>query len=148
MGKLCLRFYFLNLTHLLNVANRYGCHYLNICVMVRHDKNIRWCMVDCEAAGSHALHMVRRVRVTLFYDSACSWKKFPFHIPQRFIIISDSLLGATAGSWDRPTRTFHMPRPWELVGICSLHRKKTSITCCWMKSRLFLSDDCFYSLAN
>lgn len=49
------------------------------------------CMVvDCEAAGSHALHMVRRVRVTLFYDSACSWKKFPFHILQRFIIISDS----------------------------------------------------------
>lgn len=62
MGKLCLRFYFLNLTHLLNVANRYGCHYLNICAMVSHDKNIRCSVVDGGAAGSHALHMLERER--------------------------------------------------------------------------------------
>lgn len=117
--------------------------------MANRDKKHQ--MVNCAAPNSRALHMVElRTMLRCFTIPSVPGRSSRSIFRRRgslSLVIHNRDSAPRRTVWDRPARTFHMVQNlWEYHS--SLRWKKTTVTCCEMKSRLFLSDDCFYSLAN
>lgn len=106
-----------------------GCHYLAI--------SLRPCKHPDGHCRPDAVHLARGSRTTWLF-----LEELPVPISHTLSLVNQPRFGV----WDHAGRAFHMGW-WEHLPTSPRSERK-GVTCCGMKSRLFLSDDCFYSLAN